>query len=132
MTLEPLYRITFSYGEAYRAGAHTLLFAEGACAGRLAGRFRGANRARLSSTGAWIPQLEGAVVTEDGATILIELTGRGRPDADPVGRVTGMDAQDRRRALRVAERHRRRRRRRGLPGRASRPGRVRAALEAAP
>jgi hypothetical protein len=90
MTLEPLYRITFSYGEVYRAGAHTLLFAEGACEGRLAGRFRGANRARLSSTGAWIPQLEGAVVTEDGATILIELTGRGRPDADPVGHVTGM------------------------------------------
>jgi hypothetical protein len=90
MTLEPLYRITFSYGEAYRAGAHALLFAEGACEGRLAGRFRGANRARLSSTGAWMPELEGAVVTEDGATVLVELTGRGRPDADPVGHVTGM------------------------------------------
>ena len=89
MTLELLYRITFSYREAFRAGAHALLFAEGACEGRVAGRFRGANRARLSSTGAWIPQLQGAVVTEDGATILIELTGRGHPDADPVGRVTG-------------------------------------------
>ena len=89
MTLEPLYRINFSYREAFRAGAHALLFAEGACEGRLAGRFRGANRARLSSSGAWIPQLQGAVVTEDGATILIELTGRGHPDADPVGHVTG-------------------------------------------
>jgi hypothetical protein len=85
MTPEPLYRLTFSYGEAFRAGADALLFADGTCEGRLAGRFR----ARLSSTGAWIPELEGAVVTEDGATILLRLTGRGRPDADPVGHVTG-------------------------------------------
>jgi hypothetical protein len=89
MTPEPLYRITFSYRETYRAGDDVLLLAEGTCEGRLAGRFRGANRARLASTGAWIPQLEGAVVTEDGATILLQLSGRGRPDADPVGRVTG-------------------------------------------
>jgi hypothetical protein len=47
MTLEPLYRITFSYRESYRAGTDALLLAEGACEGRLAGRFRGANRAAL-------------------------------------------------------------------------------------
>jgi hypothetical protein len=88
MRPEPLYRITFSYRETYRAGDDVLLLAEGSCEGRLAGRFRGANRARLAATGAWIPQLEGAVVTEDGATILLQLAGRGRPDADPVGRVT--------------------------------------------
>jgi hypothetical protein len=89
MTLERLYRITFSYRETYRAGDDVLLLAEGACEGRVAGRFRGANRAKLAASGAWMPQVEGAVVTDDGATILLQLSGRGHPDADPVGRVTG-------------------------------------------
>ena len=62
MRAEPLYRITFSYRETFRAGDDVLLLAEGS--------------------------VEGAVVTEAGATILLQLSGRGRPHADPVGRVT--------------------------------------------
>ena len=82
MRAEPLYRITFSYRETYRAGDDVLLLAEGSVEGRVAGRFRGANRARLASTGAWIPRLEGAVVTEDGATILLQLSVAG--DRTPI------------------------------------------------
>jgi hypothetical protein len=89
MRLEPLYRITFSYGERLGSGDELLLLAEGRCEGRITGRFRGANRARRLADGAWLPELEGAVETENGATILLRLTGRGRPDAEPVGRVVG-------------------------------------------
>jgi hypothetical protein len=45
--------------------------------------------ARRERTGAGLPDLHGAVETEDGATVLLDLTGRGRPDADPAGRVVG-------------------------------------------
>jgi hypothetical protein len=89
MRLEPLYRITFGYRERFGRGDELLLLAEGRCEGRVTGRFRGANRARLLAGGAWLPELEGAVRTKDGATILLCLTGRGRPDAEPVGRVVG-------------------------------------------
>jgi hypothetical protein len=89
MKLAPLYRITFGYRERLGSGDELLLLAEGRCEGRVAGRFRGANRARLLAGGAWLPELEGAVETEDGGTILLRLTGRGRPDAEPVGRVVG-------------------------------------------
>jgi hypothetical protein len=89
MRLDPLYRITFSYGERLGRGDELLLLAEGRCEGRVSGRFRGANRARRLPGGAWLPELEAAVETEDGATILLRLTGRGRPDGEPVGRVVG-------------------------------------------
>ena len=131
MRAEPLYRITFVYRETFRAGDDVLLLAEGTCEGRVAGRFRGANRARLASTGAWIPQLEGAVVTEDGATILLQLSGRGLPDADPVGRVTAAVTHTTVDERYAWQRHGGRRRRRGLPRRAGRPRRRRAALGAA-
>lgn len=85
MRLEPLYRITFAYPESFGRGDERLLLAEGRCEGRLAGRFRGANRARLLPGGAWDPHLDGAVETDDGATILLRLTGRGRPDEQPLG-----------------------------------------------
>ena len=87
MRLEPLYRLTFSYPEAYQTSRDRLLLAEGGCNGRVAGRFRGANRATLRADGAWLPDLEGVIETEDGATILLRLTGYGRPDAEPEGRV---------------------------------------------
>jgi hypothetical protein len=87
MRLEPLYRLTFSYLERLGGGSELLLLAEGRCEGRVSGRFRGANRARQLADGTWLPDFEGAVETEDGATILLRLTGRGRPDAEPVGRV---------------------------------------------
>jgi hypothetical protein len=83
--LEPLYRLTFAYRERYGTGPERLLLAEGRCEGRLSGRFRAANRARLLPTGCWDPRLEGAVETDDGASVLLRLTGRGRPEEEPLG-----------------------------------------------
>lgn len=88
MKLEPLYRITFSYRERHGAEDELLLLAEGRCEGRLTGSFRAANRARRDGR-VWLPDLHGAVETEDGAAILLYLTGRGRPDVEPAGRVVG-------------------------------------------
>jgi sugar lactone lactonase YvrE len=84
--LEPLYRLTFSYGENHGSADERLLLAEGSCEGRLAGTFRGANRARRTPAGTWLPDLHGAVETEDGAVVLVHVTGRGRPEA---GKVVG-------------------------------------------
>ena len=88
MRLDPLYRITFSYRGRFGADDELLLLAEGRCEGRVAGSFRAANRARKDGA-TWLPDLHGAVETEDGATVLLHLTGRGRPDVEPAGRVVG-------------------------------------------
>ena len=88
MRLEPLYRITFSYRERHGADDELLLLAEGRCEGRLAGSFRAANRARRDGR-VWLPDLHGAVETEDGAAVLLHLAGRGRPEVEPAGRVVG-------------------------------------------
>ena len=88
MRLEPLYKLSFSYPEAWKAGAERLLFAEGRCEGRVSGRFRGANRAHRRADGCWLPHLEGAIETDDGGTILITLSGYGEPKAEPNGRIT--------------------------------------------
>ena len=87
MRLEPLYRLVFRYPEPFRAREELLLLAEGRCEGRLSGRFRGANRAHREADGTYVPDLHGAIATDDGATILLHLTGRGLPSAEPVGRV---------------------------------------------
>ena len=87
MRLEPLYRLVFRYPEPFRARDELLLLAEGRCLGRVEGRFRGANRARRQADGTYVPDLHGAIETQDGATILLHLTGRGLPEAEPVGRV---------------------------------------------
>jgi hypothetical protein len=85
--LEPLYRLTFRYPDARRAGDDMLLFAEGRAEGRVAGEFRGANRARRLPRGGFLPELHGAIRTDDDATVLLTLTGHGDPGADPDGRV---------------------------------------------
>ena len=87
MRLEPLYRLAFRYPEPFRARDELLLLAEGRCEGRVAGRFRAANRARRQADGTYVPDLHGAIETDDGATLLLHLTGRGLPHAEPVGRV---------------------------------------------
>jgi hypothetical protein len=87
MRLDPLYRLTFRYPEAWDAQGERLLIAEGRCEGRISGRFRGANRARRRSDGIWLPLLHGAIATDDGETILITLTGYGDPRAEPNGEV---------------------------------------------
>jgi hypothetical protein len=85
--LEPLYRVTFRYPEAYRAAEELLLIAQGRVEGRVAGRFRGANRARRRPDGSFLPELNGAISTADGATVLVRLTGYGHPEQEPAGRV---------------------------------------------
>jgi hypothetical protein len=88
MKLEPLYRLTFSYPESWDAGPDRYLIAEGRCEGRVAGRFRGSNRARRRpKSGGWLPHLDGAIETDDGASILLMLTGQADPRADPNGRI---------------------------------------------
>ena len=87
MRLEPLYRLRFRYPESFRAGDELLLFAEGRAEGRVSGRFRAANRARRRADGSYLPALDGAIETGDGATILLALTGCGEPQAEPQGRV---------------------------------------------
>ena len=84
--LRPLYRLTFRYPEAYRGDEELLLLAEGRVEGRVSGRFRAANRARRRADGSVLPALDGAIVTDDGANVLVRLTGYGRPEGDP-GRV---------------------------------------------
>ena len=55
----------------------------------MAGSFRAANRARKDGA-AWLPDLHGAVETEDGATVLLHLTGVEAADVgEPAGRVVG-------------------------------------------
>ena len=87
MRLEPLYRLTFRYAEAFRAVDELLLFAQGTVEGRVEGRFRGANRARRRPDGSFLPELNGAISTADGATVLVRLTGYGHPEQPPAGRV---------------------------------------------
>jgi hypothetical protein len=86
MRLEPLYRLTFRYPESWQAAGERLLIAEGQAEGRIAGRFRGANRARRRPDGSWLPHLSGAIETEAG-TVLLTLSGYGDPKAEPQGRV---------------------------------------------
>ena len=87
MRLEPLYRVTFRYAESWQTSADFFGIAEGRVEGRLAGGFRGANRARRLPDGTFMPDLNGAIATDDGGTVLVRLTGYGKPDAEPAGRV---------------------------------------------
>jgi hypothetical protein len=89
--LEPLYRVAFRYPEHWHVeleGANGLesahfFLAEGRCDGRINGRFRGANHPRRRTDETYVPDFQGAIETDDGATILFDLRGYGR--AYPVG-----------------------------------------------
>jgi hypothetical protein len=92
MRLEPLYRLTFTYPEEWAvsvtspAGRDEQYFfiAEGRAQGAIAGRFRGANHPRRRPDGTFLPDLQGVIETDDGATGLVEIRGYGR--AYPPGR----------------------------------------------
>ena len=88
MRLEPLYRLTFHYPEWWHvdAGAgdeHYLFVAEGRCEGGIAGRFRGANHPRRRGDGTYLPDFQGVIETDDGATIMVETRGFGRAYPEP-------------------------------------------------
>ena len=88
MRLEPLYRLTFNYPESWfvelegERGLESehLLIAEGRVEGQIAGRMRGANHPRRRTDLTYLPDFNGVIETDDGATILFHLQGRGRPD----------------------------------------------------
>jgi hypothetical protein len=79
--LEPLYTVHFSYPEHYLSrGPDTLglFFAEGRVQGRVNGRFRGLNHARLRSDDVYVPDFHGVIETEDGALLAFHLRGLAR------------------------------------------------------
>ena len=88
MRVERLYRLTFSYPESWfvelegERGIESehFLIAEGRAEGRIAGRMRGANHPRRRTDLTYLPDFNGVIETDDGATILFHLQGRGRPD----------------------------------------------------
>jgi hypothetical protein len=91
MRLEPLYRLTFRYTEEWGvsmgdgpslAGAFFFI-AEGRCSGTVVGRFRAANHPLRRADGTFVPDLQGVIDTDDGATIILDMRGYGR--AYPVG-----------------------------------------------
>ena len=93
MRTEHLYRLRFSYPEAWAVGAGGSMqqnfgLAEGRCEGRVSGRFWGANHARVRPDGTYLPDIQGYITTEDGAEIILDLRGRGRI-SDDVFRATG-------------------------------------------
>ena len=92
MRLKPLYSVRFRYpadwaveltGSAGKEEQHFFL-AEGTCTGTIAGRFRGANHPRRRTDLTFLPDFQGVIDTDDGATIFFDYQGYGR--AYPPGR----------------------------------------------
>lgn len=90
MRLEPLYRIRFTYPESWSVSLEGgwerhLYLAEGRSEGTVAGRFRGANFPyRRTTDGPFCPDFRAVIETDDGATVMVDVTGYGR--AHPEGR----------------------------------------------
>jgi Protein of unknown function (DUF3237) len=92
MKLEPLYRAEFTYPEAWAVdlggaagteGQHFFV-AEGRCRGRISGRLRGANHPRRRTDQTFVPDFQGVIEADDGATVFFDYRGYGR--AYPEGR----------------------------------------------
>jgi hypothetical protein len=88
MRLEPLYRAVFRYpdggkgtvleGEAGSEG-HYFFVAEGTVTGRVSGRLQGANHPRSRVDRNALPNVQGAIETDDGAVIIFDWRGYARP-----------------------------------------------------
>lgn len=88
MRLEPIYRARFRYpdgghgtvleGESGSEG-HYFFVAEGEVTGRVAGRLQGANHPRSRVDRNALPDVQGAILTDDGATIIFDWQGFARP-----------------------------------------------------
>ena len=91
MRLEPLYRLIFNYPEEWGVGfgddpspaGMYFFIAEGRCSGVITGRFRAANHPLRRADGTFLPDLQGIIDTDDGATIVLDMRGYGR--AYPIG-----------------------------------------------
>ena len=92
MQLKPLYRVRFRYPEGWTVNitgpdgtqSQHFFITEGRCEGRIAGRFRGANHPQRRTDRTFVPDFQGVIETDDGATIFFDYHGYGR--AYPVGR----------------------------------------------
>ncbi len=88
MKLKPLYRATFQYpdgghgtvieGEASSEG-HYFFVAEGEVTGRISGRMQAANHPRSRIDKNALPNIQGAITTDDDATIIFDWQGFARP-----------------------------------------------------
>lgn len=88
MRLEPLYRTVFRYpdggrgtvleGEAGSEG-HYFFVAEGTVEGRITGTLQAANHPRSRVDKNALPSIQGAITTDDGATIIFDWRGFARP-----------------------------------------------------
>ncbi len=88
MRLEPLYRAVFRYpdgghgtlleGESGSEG-HYFFVAEGEVSGRISGSLQGANHPRSRVNKCAMPNVQGAIQTDDGATIIFDWRGYARP-----------------------------------------------------
>jgi hypothetical protein len=92
LRVEPLYSVRFVYPEAWyvelegERGVESQHFfiAEGRAEGRVSGRFRGANHPRRRTDLTYLPDFQGVIETDDGATLTFDYRGYGR--AYPEGR----------------------------------------------
>jgi hypothetical protein len=86
MRLDSIYRATFTTPESWAvdlegAGGvegQLFLIAEGRSEGRLSARLRAANYPRRRTDGTLLPDFRGALVTDDGATVLFSWQGYAR------------------------------------------------------
>lgn len=88
MRLEPLYRVVFRYpdggrgtlleGEAGSEG-HYFFVAQGTVSGRVTGTMQGANHPRSRVDKNALPNIQGAIETDDGAVIIFDYQGFARP-----------------------------------------------------
>lgn len=84
--LKPLYRMTLSYKAGWQvalSGPEDLLsqhfyLAQGTCDGLITGTFQAANRPLLRPDGAFTPDVQGVIETDDGAIIYFDHRGYGR------------------------------------------------------
>ncbi len=97
MRLETLYRLTFHYPEGWYVElegdrgveSEHFFIAEGRCEGRVAGRFRGANHPHRRTDATYVPDFQGVIETDDGATVMVDLRGYGRAYPVPRRQVVG-------------------------------------------
>lgn len=98
MRLEPLYRVTFRYPEAWfvelegENGLESQHFfiAQGRVEGRVSGRFRGANHPRRRTDLTYLPDFQGVIETDDRATVMFDYRGYGRAYPVPKRQVVGV------------------------------------------
>ncbi len=79
MQLKPLYRVEFFYTDEWGVNiegtdgteSQHFFFGEGRCSGMLTGRFRGANHPRRRTDHTYLPDFQGVILTDDGASVYL-------------------------------------------------------------